>query len=106
MDSIFNSSAFALLTFISLYENKFQGYVAKYPPTEKELEEEKKYVQILQYVLNEVNRYSKFLGDEESFFITFRISAYLLQISTMDFPNSSKIHSLLLKINNKINNRS
>ena len=106
MDNILKSSEFAFRTFISLYEKKFQGYVTKYPQDEEDLEEEKKYVQILQYVLNELNKYNKFLNDEESFFITFRISSYILQISTMNLPNSSKIHNLLLKINDKLNNRS
>ena len=105
MDHILEDACFSFRTFVSLYEKEFFDYVTKYPPTQKELEEEKKYIQILQCVLNEINRYSKFLQDEDSFLITFRISSFILEISTMNLPNSSKIHTLLIRINDKINNR-
>lgn len=106
MDHILNSAIFSFKTFVSLYENNFLDYVTKYPQNEKDLEEEKKYIQILQFILNDVSRYSKFLNDDESYLITFRISSYIFQISSLNLPKSSKIHKLLLKINDKLSNRS
>lgn len=106
MDELMYSAAYSLRTCLALYESKFNSYVSKYPKSEEELEEESKYVQILQSVLSEINRYSKYTFDNDSFVIVYRISALVSQICNIHLPMSSKIYKLLIKINEKINNRS
>lgn len=102
MKDILNCSISAFKTNLALYEKDFNSYVAKYPPKEEDLEEEKKCIQILQCVLGEVNRYHKLLKDDENYIIIFRLASYISTLSSMHLPLSSKIYKLLIKINEKI----